>query len=651
MLCILAVFLPSFFMQGAAKALFVPLSLAVGFAMVASYLLSNTFVPVLSVWLLRHHGTPVRESRTPFVRFRDAYAGVARATVQMRWAVLSAYVVVAGLVIWLAGSYTGREIFPKVDAGQFQLRLRAPTGTRIERTREITQEALKIIQNKLGPENVAISLGYVGVVASSYPINAVHQWMGGPEEAVVRVALRKGSGFSTETLKEELREELPQRLEEWLRPKLTTEGFTKEEIQDRIKGLRLSFEPADIVNAVMSFGSPTPVEIAVSGTTLTENVAHAEKIKERLGAIGSLRDLQFAQSLDYPTILVKLDRQLIGESKLVVENIARSLVTGTSSSRFVVPNYWRDPKSGIAYQVQVEIPIERMNSAKEIGLIPVKHASDGKLLLQDVAKIEPSTMPGQYDRYNMRRLVSMTANVFGEDLGRIAGQIHEVLREVGAAPRGMQVDVRGQVEPMQTMFGGLAGGSWFSGLTLGLGMAVVVIFLLLAGYFQSLRLALVVVTTAPAVVAGVALALVATGTTLNIQSFMGAIMAIGVATANAILLVTLAERARRSGLPVAVAAVESAQHRLRPILMTSCAMIAGMVPMALAFGEGGQQVAPLGRAVIGGLLAATMATLLILPCVFTIVLRGAGTASVSLDPDDPESRHYDPPHATTPHGR
>jgi multidrug efflux pump subunit AcrB len=214
----------------------------------------------------------------------------------------------------------------------------------------------------------------------------------------------------------------------------------------------------------------------------------------------------------------------------------------------------------------------------------------------------------------------------------------------------VQVDVRGQVEPMQQMFGGLGGGSWLTGLTLGLGMAIVVIFLLLAAYFQSLRLALVVMTTAPAVVAGVALALVVTSTTLNIQSFMGAIMAIGVATANAILLITFAERARRGGAPAAAAAIDGAQHRLRPILMTSCAMIAGMVPMALAFGEGGQQVAPLGRAVIGGLLAATLATLLVLPCVFAAVMRRAPMRSVSLDADDPQSPHYSPAPAPSPGG-
>lgn len=242
------------------------------------------------------------------------------------------------------------------------------------------------------------------------------------------------------------------------------------------------------------------------------------------------------------------------------------------------------------------------------------------------------TMPGEYDRYNMRRLVSMTANIYGEDLGRVATQISQAIQRAGEKPRGVDVDVRGQVEPMRQMF---------TGLTVGLGMAVLVIFLLLTAYFQSARLAFVAVTTAPAVVAGVAIALLATGTTLNIQSFMGAIMAIGVATANAILLVTFAERNRRGGAEPLTAAIDGAQHRLRPILMTSCAMIAGMVPMALALGEGGEQTAPLARAVIGGLFAATFATLLILPCFFVVVQGQSGTRSVSLDPDDPQSPHFE----------
>jgi multidrug efflux pump subunit AcrB len=638
MLCILAVFLPSFFMQGAAQALFVPLSLAVGFAMVSSYLLSNTFVPVLSIWLMRHaHGSAHRlppvglKKRSFFAWMQDGFTAVVRGAVALRWVLVPVYLVLAGVTIWLAGSQIGREIFPKVDAGQFQLRLRAPTGTRIERTEEITKQALEIINDKVGRENVAISLGYVGVVPSAFPINGVYQWMSGPEEAVVRVALNKGSGIHTEQLKEDLREELPRRLEEWLRKKLAAEEFTAPEIEERVRGLLLSFEPADIVNAVMSFGSPTPIEVAVSGPNFADNRAYAEKVKAELEKITALRDLQFAQPLDYPTVEVKIDRELTGRSGLTADNVARSLVAATSSSRFVVPNYWRDPKSGIAYQVQVEIPIERMNSPKEIGLVPIKHSFDGNLLLQDVARISEGKMPGEYDRYNMRRLVSMTANIYGEDLGSVAAQIARAIKDAGEAPRGVQVDVRGQVEPMTQMFNGLA---------VGLGMAVLVILLLLTAYFQSLKLALIVVLTAPAVVAGVALALVITGTTLNIQSFMGAIMAIGVATANAILLVTFAERSRREGESAAVAAVDGARHRLRPILMTSFAMIAGMTPMALGLGEGGEQVAPLGRAVIGGLAAATVATLLLLPAVFALIQARAHRRSVSLDVNDPESPYY-----------
>jgi multidrug efflux pump subunit AcrB len=635
MLCVLAVFLPSAFMEGSARALFVPLALAVGFAMVASYLQSSTFVPVLSVWLLRHYHQPHDQTKRffSFARVRDGYAGFLRVAIRFRWILTPGYLAGAGLVIWLVGGQLGREIFPKVDAGQFQFRLRAPTGTRIEVTEQLTQQALAAVGEKVGPDNIAISLGYVGLIPSSYPINTVYLWMSGPEEAVIRVALRPGSGLRVEELKEELRRELPPRLEAWLRQRLAAEKVPPEVAAQRVKGLRLSFEPADIINEVMSFGSPTPIEVAVSGPKLAEDRAYAEKIKQQLAQISSLRDLMFVQSLDYPAVAVTVDRQLVGASGITTEAVANSIVAATSSSRFVVPNYWRDPKSGIGYQVQVQIPILRMNSPKEIALVPIKGATrQGQLFLQDVAKVQEGTVPGEYDRYNMKRLVSMTANIEGEDLGRVAAQVAQALRAAGEPPRGVSVDVRGQIVPMQQMF---------QGLTVGLGMAVLIIFLLLTAYFQSLRLALVVVLTAPAVIAGVALALQVTGTTLNLQSFMGAIMAIGVAVANAILLVTFAERARREGAKAVDAAVDGAQHRLRPILMTSCAMIAGMIPMALAFGEGGEQTAPLGRAVIGGLLAATVTTLLVLPALFAIVQGWAGTRSASLDPDDSDSPQYD----------
>jgi multidrug efflux pump subunit AcrB len=325
---------------------------------------------------------------------------------------------------------------------------------------------------------------------------------------------------------------------------------------------------------------------------------------------------------------------------VTTSDVARSLLSATSSSRFVVPIFWADPNTGIGFQVQVEVPTYQINSAEEIGMVPVKGKGNKQLLLRDVAQVHARKLPGEYDRYNMQRLVSMTANIAGEDLGRVAARIEAALKAAGEPPRGVSVDVRGQVVPMHQMFGGLAGGKIYEGLTLGLGLAVIAIFLLLTAYFQSLRLALISVSAVPAVVAGVAVALWITGTTLNIQSFMGAIMAIGVAVANAILLVTFAERNRRTGAASAAAAVEGAQSRLRPVLMTSCAMLAGMVPMALALGEGGEQTAPLGRAVIGGLLAATLATLVVLPSVFAIVQGRSGTQSVSLDPGDPESRYF-----------
>jgi multidrug efflux pump subunit AcrB len=646
MLCILAVFVPAFFMQGSAQALFVPMSLAVGFSMITSYLLSSSFVPVMSVWLLQHYTHADAEAPGFFARLQTNYADLVTRLLAVRTLLLSGYAVVAAVVlgalvmyalaftghIGLANAPVGTEIFPTVDAGQFQLRLRAPTGTRIERTEQIAVKTLEFIADKVGADNVSITVGYVGTIPSSFPINAVYQWMSGPEEAILKVALRPGSDYSVERLKEELRDELPEKIEGWLRPILKADKFTDEQIDERMRNLKLSFEPADIVNQVMSFGAATPVEVVVSSPSYDDNLAFADRIKTELEKIPALRDLQYAQPINYPTIEVSIDREMAGRGGATAEDVARAVVAATSSSRFVVPNYWRDPKSGIGYQVQVELPIERINSPRQIGLIPIR-STEGKLLLQNIAEIRESQMPGQIDRYNMRRLITIMANVEGEDLGRVSARVKQAIADAGEKPNAdMDVDVRGQIEPMNEMFTGLA---------IGLALAVLAIFLLLTAYFQSVRLALTVMATAPAVVAGVALMLMATGTTLNIQSFMGAIMAVGVATANAILLVTFAEKARKRGDDPLRAALDGAKHRLRPILMTSFAMIAGMMPMALAFGDGGQQVAPLGRAVIGGLIAATAATLLVLPALFAVVQANASRASVSLDPDDPESKHYD----------
>ncbi len=635
MLCILAVFIPAFMMEGAARGLFLPLSLAVGFAMIVSYILSSTFVPVLCAWLLKNKTHAAQASKRT-----GLYPGLLQGLSATRWILVPAYLVGAAAVVYLIGSRLGLEIFPQVDAGQFQLRLRAPTGTRIEQTEAITQEALRYIGDevKTAGGEVAITLGFVGVVPSSYPINSVYLWMGGPHESAIRISLKKGP-VRVDELKSVLRVKLPTHLATWTANKWKNEGVTPEVAERRAKEIKLSFEPADIVNEIMSFGSPTPVELQISGSNLAANRGFAEKLRAELGTITALKDLQYAQPLDYPTVEVIVDREKLAASGGTAADVARAVTPFTSSSRFMVPNYWRDPASGVGYQVQVEVPFILVNSSKDLEVIPVLTRGTDKVLVRDIGTVKESTMPGELDRYNMKRLVSLTANIQGADLGKVAEQVADAIKRAGDAPKGVTVDIRGQITPFHEIF---------RGLVFGLMVAVIVIALLLTAYFQSFRLALVSVSTVPAVLAGVAAALFLTSSTLNLQSFMGAIMAVGVATANAILLVTFAERSRIGGMTAREAGIEGARTRVRPILMTSCAMIAGMIPMALGLGEGGDQTAPLGRAVIGGLASATLTTLLILPAIFALVMAEADRKSPSLDPFDPGSRCHVPDQATPP---
>lgn len=614
MLSVVAVFIPAFFMVGAGRALFLPLALSVGFAMAASYLLSTTLVPVLSSWLLKPKAHDQEPDHGFFSRVQSTYAGLVQGIVRFRWLVCLIALGVAGGIVWQIGSRIGTEIFPTVDSGQFQVRLRAPAGTRIERTEALATNALALIKAEVGATNVEITLGFVGVQPPSFPINTIYLWTGGPEEAVLQVQLKRESGVRVEALKELLRRKFSMVMPE----------------------VKCSFEPSDIVSRVMSFGSPTPIEVTVSGPNLAANREYADKVRDALATITSLRDLQFQQALDTPTVEVNVNRERAGLMGVTIGDVARSLVEATSSSRFTAPVFWADPASGVAYQIQVEIPQARMNSLEEMKNIPVNGNSADSMLLRNVANIQKGTAVGEYDRYNMQRQVSLTANLIGEDLGTVSRKISRALANAGAPPARVALNVRGQIAPMAQMFDSLRSG---------LALAVIVIFLLLAANFQSLKLSFVVVSTVPAVIAGVALSLWLTRTTLNIQSFMGAIMAVGVAVANAILLVTFAERARRAGATAQSAAVEGARSRLRPILMTSLAMTAGMIPMALGIGEGGEQSAPLGRAVVGGLVAATFATLAVVPAVFALVQSRATRQSASLDPHDAESSRFIP--ATT----
>jgi multidrug efflux pump subunit AcrB len=612
MFSVVAVFVPSFFMTGVSRSLFVPLSLAVGFSMMASFALSSSLVPVLSVWLLGRAGGPADPAPAHQAdwtdRLRDRLGRLLQRLAPARWLLVIAYTVVTVAVIVIVGLSLGREIFPAGGVSQFQLRFRAPAGTKFESTERLAIDVLDEIKSAAGPSNVAITLGYVGVQPSSYPINTIFLWTGGSHEGVLQVALRPDAGIHLVDFEEALRRRF----------------------KTRFPTAQFSFEPGDIVNRIMNFGTSTPVEVAITGPDFTATRAFAAKLRDQLAQIPALRDLEYGQALDYPAIQVNVDRQLAGQLGVTVDQIGRSFAASTASSRFVAPNYWADPRTGIAFQVQVEVPQPRVSSLDDLRVVPVSGERGAHALLGDVATLNNATIAGEYDRLNGQRLVTLTANVAGQDLGRTVGQVDAAIARAGAPPRGAAVAVRGQIGAMRDTF---------TNITAGLVVAVVVIFLLLAANFQSLRLAFVVVSTVPAVLMGVVLMLFITRTTLNVQSFMGGIMAIGVAVANAILLVTFAEKTRTHGASSLQTAIQAAQSRLRPVLMTSAAMVAGMVPMALALGEGAEATAPLGRAVIGGLAAATVATLIVLPSVYSLLQQSARIDSPSLDPDDPASPH------------
>ena len=606
MLCIVAMFTPALLMSGAGRAMFLPLALSVGFSMVASYFLSSTLVPILSVWLLRHYEF-VTASESRFFRFQRSYGRLLKQMSGRRASLVALYLFAAALVVLLLGSRLGTQIYPQVDAGQLQIRFRAPAGTDIDGSEAVFLKALDIIKTTVGPENVAISLGLIGVHGANFPINFIHLWNSGPEEGVLQVQLKAGARKRIKPLKDTLRREFAAQLPD----------------------SRFSFEPADIVSRVMSMGAGTPIEVAVSGQDFPVSRAFAEKVKEKLEHIDMLRDVQFGQLLDYPTVDVTVDRERAGIIGPTVAQVSKALVPATWSSRFTVLNFWADPNTGVAYQVQVQVPQKLMTNAEDVGNLPImqhrpKDPEKDKVkavLLRNISQIREGTALGEYDRYNMQRLVSIRANIDEQDLGRAARQVEQAIAELGDPPSGVNVTMRGQVIPMQEMIDGFRSG---------LALAVVAIFLLLMASFQSLRLPFIVVSTLPAVLAGVVLALWLTNTTLNIQSFMGAIMSLGVAVANAILLVAFAERSRTAGANSADAAIEGARSRLRPILMTSAAMIAGMMPIALS----GGQASSLGRAVVGGLAAATLATLFVLPSIFAIVQARAHRRSASVDPDE-----------------
>ncbi|MGH9465719.1 MAG: efflux RND transporter permease subunit [Terriglobales bacterium] len=621
MLAVAAVFLPALFMQGISRSLFVPLSLAVGLAMAASLALSLTLVPVLAVWQFRRREHTPPASGGGYDRFRLRVQRAAVRIAARRRLLLPAYVLLAALAAAGVAAIIGADVFPAADSGQFQLRLRASAGTRLKRSEVLYQRALDILERDAGPGNVQTSLGFVGTQPRSYPINAIYLWTSGPQEAVMQVALRPGSGLRVPALEATLRRDL----------------------QREMPGITVSFEAGDIIGQLMNLGSPTPIAVQVTGFDMAADHAYAEQVRTALAGVPMLRDLQYGQPYNYPAVLVNIDRQRAAQLGLTTAQVGRSLTEATASSRFVARNFWQDPASGLTYQVQVLMPPAAMDNLGAVGAIPLASGSGSKpTLLGDVASVQLGTVRGEYDHFDMQRMVSLTANVQGSSLSAAADALQRVLKTLPAPPRGVRVAIVGQVQPMHEMLGGLQAG---------LVLAVIAILLLLTASFQSWRLALVILSAVPGLLAGALALLWAFGSSLNLESFMGIITAVGISVANGILLITVAESCRKAayaemaGLPeaerrrraAAQAAHDGVGLRLRPILMTASAMIAGMIPMALAWEAGGGQSAPLGQAVIGGLLASTCATLLLMPSAYIALMGRQGAASPSLDTHTEES--------------
>lgn len=601
LLCILAVFAPSFIMTGVPRAMFLPLSLSIGFAMTISYLLAQSLVPVLCNWLLKDHPHARSEVHEPgiFERIRDRFMHQTRRAFGANKAIVSAYVLLVLLLAGLGYSHIGKDMLPQLNTGQLVIRMKTPDGTRLERTEERVREFLRLVDETV-EGNLAVSSAYVGVVPTNYATTNLYVSTSGANDAVIQVALNKTYHTNLQQLKERIRQ------------------ATAEQMPD----ITLSFEPADLTEKLMSGGASTPIEVQVAGRDMAQLTGYAHRLVDSLARVPFLRDVRILQPLKFPVVRINLDRHKLALMGLTPQEAARSITAATSSSRYTEKNMWLDQRSSYTYQVQVQIPEYAMRSLGQLQEVPLV-AGQVRPVLGEVATFSVDTLPGQYDRTGPRRFLTVSANLHERDLGRATEAVNETIARLGETPKGLVTEVKGMSSLLTETL---------DSLQQGLGVAILVILLMLAANYQSLKLALVVLSTVPAVIVGSLALLLLTGSTLNLQSYMGIIMSTGISVANAILIVTNAERLRLECLDARRAAVDSAGLRLRPVLMTSFAMIAGMVPMALGTGEAGEQVAPLGRAVIGGLIASTLASLYILPQVYVWLQQKSSFDDPSLLP-------------------
>jgi multidrug efflux pump subunit AcrB len=639
-LCICIVFVPMFFLTGVAKFLFVPLAEAVVFAMLASYLLSRTLVPTLVMYLLRNHqheshrqGTKktsrrffvffsrLRQMLEPifvflsglqqgferwFARIREGYHQALASCLRQRRIFITCFlgfcVASMGLIYFL-----GEDFFPPVDAGLFRLHVRGRAGLRIEETARLCDEVEKVLRLEIPKEELVTILDNIGLPYSS--INNTYSTSGtiGTSDAEILVSLNPDKHRPTDQYVKHLREELPQ----------------------RFPSVEFFFQPADIVSQILNFGLPSPIDIQVVGKNAPQNYAIAQSIANRLRHVPGAADVHVQQLMSAPALRLNVDRIRAQQVGLEQRDVAQNLLVSLSGSFQTTPTFWLNPENGVTYSVAVQTPDYRVDSLQALMNTPVNaNRAPAPQVLANLATVQPATTPVLVSHYNIQPVMDIYASTQGRDLGGLARDARVVLKQFeGKLPRGTDIVMRGQVETMR---------SSFVGLSVGLVMSIVLIYLLIVVNFQSWLDPFIIITALPGALAGIVWMLLLTHTTLNVPSLTGAVMCMGVATANSILVISFARERMADGLTAWDAALEAGYTRMRPVIMTALAMIIGMFPMALGWGEGGEQNAPLGRAVIGGLIFATVATLFFVPVIFS-VMHGGRTDRIAANVAEPQA--------------
>src|SRR5881296_1436351 len=605
-LCICIVFLPMFFLSGVAKFLFVPLAEAVSFAMLASYMWSRTIVPTLAMYLLssedeyhaeEHAGEKMGFFRRyqqgferSFEKFREGYRralGVALHSPKLFAACFLAFCVLSVLLVGVLG----RDFFPKVDAGQMRLHMRARTGLRIEETARLADQVNGVVRETIPKNEIVTILDNIGVPYSGINLTYSNNGTFGTCDAEILVQLKEERGKPTGAYVNELREKLPQ----------------------RFPGVQFFFQPADIVTQILNFGTPAPIDVEVTGMNQRGNYLIGEKLASEFRHIPGAVDVHVQQAFDNPTLFMEIDRARAQSVGMQSRDVAQNVLVSLSSSFQTAPAFWLDPKNGVEYNVAVQEPQYRVENYQALQNTPIGGSAPGSRpqILGNLVTTSTIARPAEVSHYTTQPMINIYAAVDGRDLGGVADEVEKRVQAIEKdLPKGSHIAVRGQVQTMK---------SSFAGLGFGLLGAIVLAYLLIVVNFQSWLDPFIIITALPAALAGIVVCLFLTGTTLSVPALMGAIMSIGVATANSILLVSFAKERLGEHGNATTAAIEAGFTRFRPVLMTALAMIIGMVPMALGLGEGGEQNAPLGRAVIGGLLCATVATLVFVPSVFALL--------------------------------